>query len=1154
MKSSTLCCSAVPRRVAARTVAIVAAAVGTGGGTLMAQGTCGTATAPLPAGCGSLLATTHRWAFTVDIDGHAVAVNSGLFTDPGNWQGGALPTTAWCAFDWGRGSNFALTALVGLPPATNATVAQMWVDDSAVTFDFPGRQIYVTGQLSVFNHIGSCPYIGPSPLSFSPWCDLFAGTIDACEVNVLSYDWYAGQGLSYVGADLQVHGRLNARNGCYIGFLNGTRTVPCRADVIVEGGAAELSAKTLQVGVEGSLQLGSGATITVGSPTVVGSLAVGRASGFVLGPGAPPVASSGELRVVDGLLDCSNASISLTAGGSLLLGGGTLRCRTIPTSNASIGSTFGWSGGNIELYGTGATPTITIPGLAAPAGQLVLDRTVGSYRLVHPAVLSPTGTGGRIRISGGAIANGSSISLGYGNPSSSCAVTATDPGTIVSIGGVTASTMQSTAAQSPVLESLAGARLTAGAFTGAPITNFGVTYSASAPGVFAAQLRASGGGVVDISAGPSAGAVDLTCSTIDAGGIGSAVSCHDLIACMWQLPGTGPYSAFRPLSRSVAHDGGVIAVRRSLAPKTTGLLPADVLVAETGTLVVGDAPASLPSTGIVVGPNGTVYSELTLTTDIPGNGVIGAGFVNAGGTVNALVETSGVPITTAPALTINGSYSQSAGTLVTQPYISGGVVKFTTLDVRDPTDNTLLRSGPVSITGGTLEIRFAPGVIPPVPGNYRYLGKLPGSGFNAGFDRVIVTGLGATNYHVTGVDYVFTGGPGTFDWTSDPCITPSMTLNGPSAPVCPGGTVVLYTFGLANRYHSKVDWKLNGVPIVPGGRIAVTQDPSNSNNFSSLLTISGFGAADVGAYTASVTDACGRTVSMDRDVQLSAFPSILVQPQDVRSCSGDPADFSVGLQSDQPTTLQWWVSRVRIDGVLSSLPLHDGVNSWPPDLEFTVSGATAPTLRLTPGPSFPSSDASYPGPVTVMCVYDNGQRPICGTLFDAHGVTRRATWIVDEPLAIAAQPTDAIACPGQPTAFMVALVPTPHQSATSFQWRKDGVNIPTAGPDANGTAATATLQVDSPTASDVGGYDCIISNTCQTVLSTLAQLAFRPCSYEACPADFDGSGGTPDGTDIVLFFEAWLVGEECADVDCSGGTPDLTDIDSFFARWLAGGC
>lgn len=57
-----------------------------------------------------------------------------------------------------------------------------------------------------------------------------------------------------------------------------------------------------------------------------------------------------------------------------------------------------------------------------------------------------------------------------------------------------------------------------------------------------------------------------------------------------------------------------------------------------------------------------------------------------------------------------------------------------------------------------------------------------------------------------------------------------------------------------------------------------------------------------------------------------------------------------------------------------------------------------------------------------------------------------------------------------------------------------------------------------------------------------------------CSADFDRSGGTPDASDIELFFAAWSDGVPSADVDCSGGTPDATDINTFFQQWLAGGC
>jgi hypothetical protein len=67
-------------------------------------------------------------------------------------------------------------------------------------------------------------------------------------------------------------------------------------------------------------------------------------------------------------------------------------------------------------------------------------------------------------------------------------------------------------------------------------------------------------------------------------------------------------------------------------------------------------------------------------------------------------------------------------------------------------------------------------------------------------------------------------------------------------------------------------------------------------------------------------------------------------------------------------------------------------------------------------------------------------------------------------------------------------------------------------------------------------------------------LAFLLEGTNFCPADFDGSGGTPDVGDIEAFFTAWLSGVPSADVDLSGGTPDTADIEVFFQMWLAGGC
>lgn len=108
----------------------------------------------------------------------------------------------------------------------------------------------------------------------------------------------------------------------------------------------------------------------------------------------------------------------------------------------------------------------------------------------------------------------------------------------------------------------------------------------------------------------------------------------------------------------------------------------------------------------------------------------------------------------------------------------------------------------------------------------------------------------------------------------------------------------------------------------------------------------------------------------------------------------------------------------------------------------------------------------------------------------------------------------------------------------SYVWKRGGVDVG-AGPE-------LTIAAVGP--EDQGAYSCVVTGACGSVTTPTATVVL------ACPADFDGSGGTPDTADIDAFFAAWLLGEPASDVDCSGGTPDGQDIDVFFTAWLQGGC
>lgn len=168
--------------------------------------------------------------------------------------------------------------------------------------------------------------------------------------------------------------------------------------------------------------------------------------------------------------------------------------------------------------------------------------------------------------------------------------------------------------------------------------------------------------------------------------------------------------------------------------------------------------------------------------------------------------------------------------------------------------------------------------------------------------------------------------------------------------------------------------------------------------------------------------------------------------------------------------------------------------------------------------------------------------------------------------SITLQPSSAASCPhGSADFSLIATGPGPF----TYDWQiEDPVGqwqsltpAPTALP---GGGTANAIPPNSPTVS-IAVFDrpgpfvvrAAVTNACGTTHTHPTTLTIRASDDLVCcpcPADFDASGGTPDGGDIHAFFVAWLNGEPNADTDCSGGTPDLSDITAFFNAWLAGGC
>ncbi len=115
------------------------------------------------------------------------------------------------------------------------------------------------------------------------------------------------------------------------------------------------------------------------------------------------------------------------------------------------------------------------------------------------------------------------------------------------------------------------------------------------------------------------------------------------------------------------------------------------------------------------------------------------------------------------------------------------------------------------------------------------------------------------------------------------------------------------------------------------------------------------------------------------------------------------------------------------------------------------------------------------------------------------------------PPEIVSDPHNTNVVQGQPASFTVVAT----GPGLSYQWRKDGVDIPAAG---NPSAITATLVLNDAQTADVGGYSVVVSNAAATVPSRVAQLTVTSLAtfglhrglVSYWPMETVTSGTTPD--------------------------------------------
>ncbi len=279
---------------------------------------------------------------------------------------------------------------------------------------------------------------------------------------------------------------------------------------------------------------------------------------------------------------------------------------------------------------------------------------------------------------------------------------------------------------------------------------------------------------------------------------------------------------------------------------------------------------------------------------------------------------------------------------------------------------------------------------------------------------------------------------------------PTITAQPESQSAC-AGTSVLFTVSATGTTPLSYQWKRNGTDI-PGATTAV-------------LTLSPVAEAHVGTYTVVVTNACGSATSTPATLSLQAPPALALQPRSQTACAGQPVTFEATAAGSAPLSYQW-----RKDGA-------------------AIPGATGPSYTI---PAVVPGDA---GTYTVTVTNP------CGSV-----TSPEVALTVNVPPAITLHPISQTAEAG--TAVTLSVIAT-GTSPFSYQWKKDGQDIP---------GATAELYTISSVASaDAGTYTVAVTNPCGSVTSNLATLTVTPPATAplAPPPPPEGALATVNGRPIT---------------------------------------
>ncbi len=271
-----------------------------------------------------------------------------------------------------------------------------------------------------------------------------------------------------------------------------------------------------------------------------------------------------------------------------------------------------------------------------------------------------------------------------------------------------------------------------------------------------------------------------------------------------------------------------------------------------------------------------------------------------------------------------------------------------------------------------------------------------------------------------------------------------------SQTLCEGGRATFNV--IAAGTDRTFQWRHNGTSIT-GAR-------------DSFLVITSVRPEDAGTYDVIIGGACPPAVtSAAAMLTVNTRPRITVQPIGDTICVGDPATLRV-TASGTSVTYQWQ---------------HDGSD---------IGGATTATLTI------PIADAAKGGSYRVIvsgaCTPPDTSAPVPLLILPIPSITKH--------------PIDTTLCAGGDVLFHVGAT----GPALTFQWRKDGVDIP--------GKTDSILSLSNVTFTDGGSYDVTVSGgLCATTSNRAFLTVRRPPVIVEQPSDVivcAGGSGT-----LALFVE-----------------------------------